>query len=385
MQDRLYINDAQVVLENGILWDGVIVIENEKIQNIGNKQDVFVPENAHIINANGAYVGPGFVDIHTHGCNNYSLYEEPEKASEYALRNGVTTILASPPYSLDFDGFMNAINTVKAAYGKVKTLKGLYMEGPYTNAEYGSHSYMNPWRGPIDEKQYKKIVDEAGDLAKVWTVAPEREGIAEFMKYAKSVNQNTVFAVGHSEATPEQIRSLGTKCRPKLMTHTMNATGRQTVDSGGLRGYGPDEYCMSDPDMYAELISDSQGVHVHSDLQRMIIKNKGINRVVIITDSTVFEGEPPEEYSHISDLNFDDHGGIAGSKLTMNQACKNIMSHTNCGIAQCFVMASLNPAKVVGMDDEIGSIEVGKIADLVFVDDKFNVQQVMLGGEICVF
>jgi len=61
------------------------------------------------------------------------------------------------------------------------------------------------------------------------------------------------------------------------------------------------------------------------------------------------------------------------------------MSHTNCGIAQAFVMASLNPAKVIGMDDEIGSIEPGKIADLVFVDDKFNVHQVMLGGKICNF
>ncbi|MEE1042398.1 MAG: amidohydrolase family protein, partial [Clostridia bacterium] len=64
---------------------------------------------------------------------------------------------------------------------------------------------------------------------------------------------------------------------------------------------------------------------------------------------------------------------------------KNVMYHTNCGIAQAFVMASLNPAKVVGMDDKIGSIEAGKIADLVFVDDKFNVQQVMLGGKICEF
>lgn len=384
MQDKLYINNAQVVLENGILWDGVIVIEDGKIQNIGNKQDVFVPENAHIIDAKGAYVGPGFVDIHTHGGNNYSIYEETEKAADYFLRHGTTTILASPPYSLDFDGFMNAINTVKAAYGKAKTLKGFYMEGPYTNAEYGSHSYMNPWRGPIDEKQYKTLVDEAGSLAKVWTIAPEREGILPFLEYARKVNPDTVFAVGHSEATPQQIRDLGTKYRPTLITHMMNATGRQT-GSSGIRGYGPDEYCFCDPDMYAEIISDSQAVHVPPDLQRMIVKNKGIERVVLITDSTVFDGKAPQEYSHIKDLNFDEHGGIAGSKLTMDKACRNVMSHTNCGIAQVFVMASLNPAKVIGMDDEIGSIEVGKVADLVFVDDKFNVQQVMVGGEICEF
>ena len=384
MEDKLYVNNARIVLENGIIWDGVIVIENGKIKNIGNSQDVDIPLNSYVIDAKDAYVGPGFVDIHTHGGNKHSIYEETEDAVDFFLRHGTTTILASPPYSLDFDGFMKAISTVKEAYGKCKTLKGLYMEGPYTNAKYGSHSYLNSWRGPIDEKQYKMIVDEAGDVAKVWTIAPEREGILPFMEYARKVNPDTIFAIGHSEATPQQIRDLGTKYKPALMTHMMNATGRQT-GSGGIRGYGPDEYCFADCDMYAEMISDSQGVHVSSDLQRMIVKNKGVERVVLITDSTVFESEAPPEYSHVKDLNFDEQGGVAGSKLTMNQACKNIMTHTNCGITQAFIMASLNPAKVIGMDDEIGSIEVGKKADLVFVDDKFNIQQVMLGGKICEF
>ena len=75
-------------------------------------------------------------------------------------------------------------------------------------------------------------------------------------------------------------------------------------------------------------------------------------------------------------------GGIAGSKMTMDQACRNIMAHTNCGIAKAFIMASRNPARVIGLDDKIGTITVGKIADLVIVDDKFNVDKVILGGEV---
>ena len=70
--------------------------------------------------------------------------------------------------------------------------------------------------------------------------------------------------------------------------------------------------------------------------------------------------------------------------MTMDQACRNIMQSTNCGIAQAFLMASTNPAKAIGMDDEFGSIDCDKNADLVFVDDKFNVQKVMLEGEIVV-
>ena len=104
MEDKLYVNNARIVLENGIIWDGVIVIENGKIKNIGNSQDVDIPLNSYVIDAKDAYVGPGFVDIHTHGGNKHSIYEETEDAVDFFLRHGTTTILASPPYSLDFDG-----------------------------------------------------------------------------------------------------------------------------------------------------------------------------------------------------------------------------------------------------------------------------------------
>ena len=73
---------------------------------------------------------------------------------------------------------------------------------------------------------------------------------------------------------------------------------------------------------------------------------------------------------------------MGGSRLTLDMACRNIMTHTNCGITQAFLMASRNPARAVGMDDEIGTIEAGKRADLVFVDDMFHVQKVMLAGTL---
>jgi len=164
----------------------------------------------------------------------------------------------------------------------------------------------------------------------------------------------------------------------------MCATGRKGA-LPGTRGVGPDEYCLKRSDIYCELISDSCGIHVHPEMQRLLLHNKGIDHTVLITDSTIYNEPAPENLRHVPDLNFDREGGIAGSKLTMDLACRNIMTHTNCGIAQAFVMASLNGAAVLGLDDEIGSIEVGKRADLVFVDDRFNVKQVMLQGELCDF
>lgn len=374
------IKNANIVLENSIIWDGTLIIENEKITAIAPQREIEIPQGADVIDAGGAYVGPGFVDLHVHGGNGFSTCFEPEEAADFFLRHGSTSFLSTPDYGMNFDTFMEAIRTGKKAMKTKKNIKGLYLEGPYTNPEYGAQAYKNPWRHPICEEEFKALVDEAGTDAKVWTIAPEREGLLPFLEYARKVNPDVVFSVGHSEATPEQIQSLGIY-KPILTTHIMCATGRN-ARSGGTRGAGPDEYAFLEPDVFAELISDSCAIHVRADLQRMILQHKGIHRIALITDGTVRNNPAPEHLAHVTDINFNPHGGISGSKLTMDMACKNIMTHTGCGIVQAFVMASLNPAKVLGMDKEIGSIEIGKIADLVFVDDKFNVKQVMLGGKL---
>lgn len=132
--------------------------------------------------------------------------------------------------------------------------------------------------------------------------------------------------------------------------------------------------------MYAELICDSMGVHISAELQQLVLRVKGIDKVVLISDSFVSEEEAPEDLRYVTDLSFDASGDLSGSRLTLDAACRNIMAHTNCGIAQAFLMASRNPARAIGMDDEIGTIAVGKKANLVFVDDMFHVKEVMLNG-----
>lgn len=376
-----FIINANVVTERGIIWDGAIKISGDKILEVSKMHETEIPAQAEVIDAQGAYVGPGFVDIHVHGANGKSTYFDAEETAKFFIKHGTTSLLATPPYELPFDEFVDAIRKAKAAMKKAKTIKGLYLEGPYINVKYGAFAHENSWRGAIDFEQFKVLVDEAGEDARVWTIAPEREGIIPFLKYAREVNPGVVFAVGHSEATPQQIRALGA-LRPSLQTHSMCATGRADVPNG-TRGFGPDEYCFSEPDVFCELISDSCGIHVNAELQRMLLNIKGVQKIVLITDSAGMKCYPaPKGLEHITDLNFDDAGGIAGSKLTMDVVCRNIMSHTNCGIAQAFVMASLNPAKAIGLDNEIGSIEKGKRADLIFVDDKFNVRCVMVGGEL---
>ena len=377
--------NANIVLEDGILWDGTLLIENDRIAAFGKARDVAIPEAADILDAKGAYLGPGFVDIHVHGGAGFATYIETEKAAEHFLKHGATSFLATPAYFMGYEEHMDAIENLKAAWGKVESLRGIYFEGPYTNPKYGCNADKNPWRGPIDMDVARSIVDAAGELATVWAIAPEREGIKEFMEYARQVNPSVEFAIAHSEATPKQVRDLGSRLRPTIATHVTNATGI-VFKSGGIRGCGTDEYSFKDPELYTELISDSAAIHVHPDMQQLILHTKGVHRVILVTDSTTEEGVPSKEYgADVADLNFDHNGDLAGSKMTMDQACRNIMTHTNCGIAQAFLMASTNPAMAVGLYGDRGSIECGKVADLVLVDDRFNVKNVILGGKLCNF
>jgi len=377
------IHNAKVVLETGILWDGVILLEGDRIVAAGDRRELEIPDGCEMIDAEGAYVGPGFVDIHVHGGNGHMFDAEPLEAAEHFLRNGETTILATLYYNLSKEGFLDSIKKVQAAMaagGAGDAIAGIYMEGPYMNPKFGAMPERNKWKGAIAEEAYKEVVDTVGTDAFVWSVAPEREGIEEFVKYAGTVNPHAVFAVGHSEATPAQVRKMK-RYGLRLQTHCMDATGSFS-EWVGTRGAGPDEACLNDPDMYAELICDSGAVHVNKDLINLIVRTKGVDKVVLITDSFVSDLPAPEKLKHITDLIFDENCWLSGSKLTMNVACRNIMSHTNCGIAQAFLMASRNPARVIGLEDEIGTIESGKLANLVFVDDVFNVKKVILGGKV---
>ena len=380
--------NCQLVLENGILWDATLLIADDKIMGFGPSRETEIPNEAEIIDADGAYVGPGFVDIHAHGGGGFQTSMNPAEAAMHFLRHGETTLLCTPSGSASKsrEELVEIIKRIRGAMSTAKNIKGIYMEGPYYNPNYGANKHKNTWGyKPVLREDFTALVDAGEKDIKIWMVGPERvnEGLVDFLEYARKVNPDVLFTVGHSEATPAEVRALG-KYKPKLITHCMNATGRRDV-YGGTRSYGPDEYALKETDMYAEMISDSMAVHVPPELQRFIIKGKGLDKMILITDSTEYPNPPPEPYKHVTDINFDDRGGIAGSKLTMNQACRNIMSHTQCGICEAFLMASRNPARAIGLGDEIGTIEVGKTADLVFVNDRFDVKKVILGGEICNF
>jgi len=372
------IKNARIVRERDILNDGVVIIDGDRIKAVGKAAETVIPPSADMIDAKNLYVGPGFVDIHVHGGGGAMFHDDPQRAAEHFLSHGETTVLATLYYDLEKERFLEAIDKIRNAMAESKNIGGFYMEGPYMNPKYGASPEKNKWKGEISENDYKALVDRAGKNAIVWAVAPERDGLEPFMAYAKKLNPDTVFAVGHSEAFPCEINALK-KYGIKIQTHCMNATGRKN-EGGGVRGTGPDEACLLDDEMYAELICDSLAIHVKPEIIKLIIKVKGIDKVILISDSFVSDEHNPEQYKHVTDLSFDANGGLCGSKLTLDAAARNLIKHTGCSLTDAFLAASANPAKAVGMFSDIGSVEAGKYADLIFVDEDLNVKKVISKG-----
>ncbi len=191
---------------------------------------------------------------------------------------------------------------------------------------------------------------------------------------------DAVLSVAHSEASPEQIEAM-IPYGLRLGTHHTNATGTRQVYPE-CRGVCVDEAVNANREIYAELICDERGIHVDPYMLRLVRKIKGDDRILLISDSCVFDGPVPPGYDGVTDINFDFSGEIAGSKLTLNKACRNMMKHTGASLCDVFRFASYNPAALLSLHGR-GEIRKGNVADLVIVDAKMDVKTVFLaGGEI---
>ena len=379
--------NTKLVTENGIIWDGALTYENDKIVQVGWAKDVTIPADAEIYDAKGLYTAPGLIDIHNHGSDKEMFHEEPLKCAEHFLRHGQTTVLPTFYFTLTLEEMLEGARRVREASkkGAGKILDGLYMEGPYM-ASMGSNQKYIKWQGEILEEEYAPLIAGLGDDVRIWAIDPAREGVPEFMAYVKERYPNAIFALGHSCAKSEDCRAVQ-HYGVKVQTH-FGDSGSSKGRAQGTPGAGCDEYTLYNPDMYAELICDVSGVHVVPDLIKLLVRTKGVERVCLITDSfAAKENFPNNEAEGIwygPDLNYDYRGWLAGSHLTLDNACRNMMKHTGYGLCHAIRMASLNPAKLLGIDHRVGSIAPGKTANLILIDDMVNIQSVILEGELAV-
>ena len=237
----LAIIHAALILPDRLAPDSFLLAEDGVIISAGKMSDCPDLSGAEIFDSEGLYVGPGLVDIHCHAGGEVWFFDDPVRAAAALLKHGTTTVLPTLYFNFTKEQLAESFLLIRKAMkeGKAPNVGGFYTEAPYLNPKYGADTENCPWTGPVRREDYLPVLEAAGEDARVWVVAPEREHIEDFVKDALRINPKVRFAVGHSEAWPQQIEAL-MPYGLMIGTHNTNASGNP-MRGGGRRGMGVDE------------------------------------------------------------------------------------------------------------------------------------------------
>lgn len=384
---KTIIKNGRVITPDGII-DGYVLYEDGKITETGTGD--CMPQADEVIDAQGRYVSPGFIDIHTHGAGGADYMDGTLEAyltaARMSARHGATlvcptTLTSSNEVLFDtFDLYEQAVaaNTEGAAFG------GLHLEGPYFNPKQAGAQDPRYLRNPQPE-DYLEILSRSDNIAR-WSFSPELDGAPEFA--AELSKRGIIAAAGHTDATFEQCDE-AYKNGCSLITHFYSCIST-IIRKNSYRTAGVMEYGYYQDGMAVEIIAD--GHHVPSSLLHLIVKVKGVDNVVLVTDSMRGAGMPegPSILGGLADgqecivengvAKLLDRSGFAGSVCTTDRLVRTMITIGGCSLEQAVQMASLNPARVMGVADRKGSLEAGKDADIVIFGDNVEVFATIVSG-----
>ncbi len=379
---KRYAIRGTLVLPGRLAERSLVVVEGERIGGIIEAGATPPPAAERVVDYGGNYVAPGLIDLHLHGALGRDVIdggvEGLRTIASHQARCGVTGFVPTT-LSAPIAAIVNAVRSVKSASGRglPSEILGVYIEGPFLNLKKrGAH---NPeFVKPINPEDLTALVEASSGLKAIMTVAPEAgDNLAHL---AELRERGLTVSIGHSEASYElALRSF--ELGVTQATHLYNAMSGFSPREPGVIG------AVLDADgVTAEVIAD--GIHVHPASLRIAVRQKGVSRTCLITDSMNAAGLEDGEYRVGSldvvlrggEARLKEGGALAGSVLTLNRAVRNIIRWTGASVSDAVRMASLTPAAVLGVDSELGSIEKGKLANLSVFDAEFNVVDTVVRG-----
>lgn len=378
---KLALLGGKIVTPFRVLNHGAIVIEDNKIWELGRVTDVEVPEDCEVIDVTGKMIMPGFVDLLVHGGGGFGFADPNEesipKASQYFLENGSTTVLASL-YAKPKDQLLADLSRI-AKYIKShpdSNIVGIHMEGPYLNKTLkGAMNEEYLWTPSVES--WNEMWEASQGLIKIMTIAPELPHAISVMR--KAASQGVVLSIGHSMANYEEVL-LAIDNGAAHVTHMFNA-----MEQLHHRKPGIILGALLNKELKIELIADT--LHVHPAVMELLLKLKGSNGIILITDSIRAGGMHEGEYEFADQKVYMknekavlEDGTLAGSTLTLNRAIRNMVKTANANITDAVRMASLNGAKVIGI--KRGILAAGKDADIVVLNDEYEVEMTIMQGKI---
>lgn len=377
---EFYLLNGQVYIDHAF-EERTLGLRDGKIEILpANKRPI---EGVNIIDIKGKKVVPGFIDIHSHGAAgvdvNGATAEDLEAVCRVMAGYGTTSWLASVITDTKEQTLrcIDEYKRYKSMEHKGATLLGLHLEGPFLCRHY---------KGAMPEHLLQKsnmlLLEEyqgraEGDIRYI-TVSPEVEGIVDDIP--KMIELGMTVAIGHSGADYETSRR-AINNGASAATHTFNAMKQLHHHNPAIIG------AVLESDIYCEAICD--GRHLHPGIVRLLIKVKGTNRVIAVTDSIMAAGLPDGRYKlgvndvivKDGDARLESDGTRAGSTLTTNVALKNLLEFTKRPLEEIIPLLTENPARLIKIYDRKGSIENGKDADLVILDGNNNISDVFVLGK----
>ena len=378
-----------MVLKNGYL----VYPDRVEKGDIEIKDNLLFPSSSITssgLDLSGHYVMPGFIDIHVHGGGGGDFMdgskESFKKALNLHLEHG-TTSLCPTTLTSSLSELYTSFDIYREVEREVHTrLLGFHLEGPYVSpAQLGAQD--SKYRRDPDDLSYKEILERGKDIISIWTVAPELPGAIELIKELNKAGIYT--SLGHSECTYDDVL-LAIQNGATMVTHLFSSMSTITRHDG-VRVPGLLESSLSLNSLKIELIAD--GMHVPLPLIKLVLKCISRENLILVTDAmrgagsvsgksilgSLKNGQEVTIRGGVARLN--DGISFAGSIATTDRLLKTMLS-AGVGLSDAVNMLTLNPAIALGKEKYLGSIEKGKVADLVIMDSSFRVKYVFINGKI---
>ncbi len=365
--------------------DAVLLVEDGTISAVGPRDQVRIPSNARVVDFGDAVLAPGLIDIHVHGGGGHDVMEGSDSSladvERLMTRHGVTsycptTVTAPMETTLrSLEALGKAVADAAAGDGSRARPLGIHLEGPFlSHAKRGVHppALLQPASLELFERMWRA----AGGRVSVLTIAPEIEGALDLITEAS--RRGVCVSLGHSDADlPEAQAAI--RAGARHATHTFNAMRSLDHRSPGLLGA-----VLTDNALTADIIVD--GVHVAPEVVDLFIRAKGIDGAVLITDGISATGMPDGTYVlgglevQVRDGRCEYDGRLAGSVLTLDRAVRNTMQFAHLALQHAIRMATLNPARVLGLERRKGTLSVGADADIAVFSPSGEVMRAIVGG-----
>ena len=390
MVGRLKIGNGPIITQDKILSGSCLLVENGKILAI-EPVDTSFPDS-QLIDAQGNYISPGFMDIHLHGGGGFDFMDGTSEAflniAQIHAKHGTTSML---PTTLTCEK-EDLIQTLEA-YSQAclqnthgAHFVGMHLEGPYFALSQRGAQDPKYIRDP-DPKEYKEII-ESYPFIKRWSAAPELKGAVEFGKYISS--KGVLAAIAHTDAIYEEVLEAFQQGGYTLATHFYSAMSGVTRRNA-FRYAGVIETAYLLDEMDVEIIAD--GVHLPAPLLKLVYKLKGPGRIALITDAMRAADMPPGD-SVLGSLKnglpvlvedgvakLPDRTAFAGSVATADRLIRTMLEIAEVPLIECIRMISETPARIMNIQDKKGTLAPGKDADIVIFNAQIEVQQTFVMGK----